>query len=169
MRSIVGAVMVLVGTVGLAWRGVGRLGERAELLRGLQGALAYLEEEVSFRFTALPKLFEHLSSRRGAVGTFFEAVSRAMGSAEPKTLRDSWLEAVRGNLPLLREDERQTLEELGEVLGQYDAQTQAQALHLAGERLAAAYLKADGERQRLGKVYLALGVAGGAVTVLALI
>ena len=40
MRSIVGAVMVLAGAVGLAWRGVARLGERAELLRGLQGALA---------------------------------------------------------------------------------------------------------------------------------
>ena len=47
MRSIVGAVMVLAGAVGLAWRGVARLGERAELLRGLQGALAYLEEEIS--------------------------------------------------------------------------------------------------------------------------
>lgn len=169
MRSIAGAVMVMVGTVGLAWRGVSRLGERAELLRALQGALSFLEEEMSFRFTPLLKLFERLSSRRGEVGVFFGAVFAAMERREPAPLREGWSKAVREKLPLLREAERQTLEELGEILGQYDAQTQAKALHLAGERLAAAYLEAQEERQRLGKVYLALGVAGGAVTVLALI
>lgn len=169
MRSIAGAVMVMVGAVGLAWRGVSRLGERAELLRALQGALAFLEEEMSFRFTPLLKLFDRLSSRRGEVGAFFRAVFAAMECKEPMPLREGWSKAAREELPLLREAERQTLEELGEILGQYDAQTQAKALHLAGERLAAAYLEAQEERQRLGKVYLALGVAGGAVTVLALI
>lgn len=169
MRSIVGAVMVLAGAVGLAWRGVARLGERAELLRGLQGALAYLEEEISFRFTPLPRLFEHLSGKRGRAGTFFGAVFAAMEDEKHPTMRESWSKAVERELPLLREEERQTLEELGEVLGQYDAETQAKALHVAGERLAAAYLAAREDRQRLGKVYLALGVAGGAVTVLALI
>lgn len=169
MRSVIGALMVITGTVGLSWRAVARLGERAELLRGLQGAMAYLEEEMSFRFTPLPKLFKQLSGRQGAAGGFFRGVLRELEREDTATLRSSWMKVVGEELPLLKEEERQTLEELGEVLGQYDAQTQAQALRLTGERLATAYLDAKEERQRLGKVYLALGIAGGAVTVLALI
>lgn len=170
MMKTVGAAMVLVGMVGLAWRAVGRLGERAELLRSLQGALAYMEEELAFRFTPLPKLLEHLAqSRQGAAGAFFQKVLREMDREEDVSLRQSWTRAAEDTLPLLKDPERQTLAELGEMLGQYDAQTQAQTLHLAGERLAAAYEKAQADRRRLGKVYLTLGVAGGLVTVLVLI
>lgn len=170
MLNAVGAVMVMTGMVGLAWRAVGRLGERVELLRSLQGAVSYLEEEVSFRFTPLPKLFEHLAqSRRGPAGRFFQGILYTLAEPGEPTLRQSWRKALREELPQLRETERQTLEELGEVLGQYDAQTQAKALRLAGQRLAEAYIEARAERQRLGKVYLTLGVAGGLVTVLVLI
>lgn len=169
MRAL-GALMVMTGMVGLAWRQVGRLGERVELLRSLQGALSYLEEELTFRCTPMPKLLAHLAhSRTGAVGGFFRAVLASMERKNAPSLRQSWSRLVKEDLPLLKEEERQTLEELGEVLGQYDAQTQAQALRMAGQRLAGAYLEAQAERQRLGKVYLALGVAGGMVTVLVLI
>ncbi len=150
------------GQVGSHW--VGSITEE-----DIAETVAYLEEEISFRFTPLPRLFEHLSGRRGRAGTFFGAVFAAMEDEKHPTMRESWSKAVERELPLLREEERQTLEELGEVLGQYDAETQGKALHVAGERLAAAYLAAREDRQRLGKVYLALGVAGGAVTVLALI
>lgn len=162
--------MVMIGAVGLAWRGVGRLSERAEVLRSLQGVMAYLEEELTFRFTPLPKLFAHLrESRNGAVGDFFQSVEEQLGQKETIPLRESWSRAAEEYLPMLKEEERQTVEELGEILGQYDAQTQAQTLRLAGERLAGFYMTAQEERQRLGKVYLALGVAGGLATVLALI
>lgn len=162
--------MVMVGMVGLAWRAVGRLGERAELLRGLQGAVSYLEEELTFRLTPLPQLFEYLAqSRRGPVGAFFGAVLKDLEGPGESGLSQSWSKAAGEMLPLLREPERQTLEELGEVLGRYDAQTQAKALVLAGRRLAEAYTDAQAERQRLGKVYLALGAAGGLVTVLVFI
>lgn len=170
MMHTLGAAMVMVGMVGLAWRAVARLGEQAELLRSLQGALSYIEEELAFRFTPLPRLLAHLAqSRQGAAGAFFQAVLKELDRGEDVGLRQSWTQAAEQTLPLLKEPERQTLEELGEVLGQYDAQTQAQALHLAGERLAEAYGKAQSDRQRLGKVYLALGLAGGLVTVLVLI
>lgn len=162
--------MVMIGMIGLAWRAVGRLGERAELLRGLQGTVSYLEEELSFRHTPLPRLFAYLGqSRRKPIGSFFQAVLRELETAGTSSFQQCWEKAVREELPWLKEEERQTLEELGEVLGRYDAQTQAKALELAGRRLADAYLEAQAQRQRLGKVYLALGAAGGLVTVLVLI
>lgn len=170
MLKVIGTVMVMVGAVGLGWKAVGRLEERTKALRGLQGAAAYLEEELAFRFTPLPKLFAHLSkTRKGAVGRFFENVGERMERGEDISLRESWRLAAADELAVLKAEERQAVEELGEVLGQYDAQTQAKALKLAGERLAGFYMEAQEERQRLGKVYLALGVAGGLVTVLALI
>lgn len=170
MMRMLGAAMVMVGMVGLAWRAVGRLGERVELLRSLQGSLSYMEEELAFRLTPLPTLLEHLAqNRQGKVGAFFQEVLTEMDRVEDVSLRQSWVRAVEESLPLLKEEERQTIAELGKVLGQYDAQTQAQSLRLAGERLAGAYLKAQSDRQRLGKVYLVLGMAGGLVTVLVLI
>lgn len=168
MLRMIGAVLVMAGTVGLGWRGVERLGERVEVLRGLQGAAAYLEEELAFRFTPLPQLFGQLSqNRKGAVGTFFGSVGKKMAQGDGP-LRQIWQQAVEETLPMLKDEEQQTVAELGEVLGQYDAQTQVQTLKLTGERLAAFYLAAQEERSRLGKVYLALGVAGGLVTVLIL-
>lgn len=169
MLKTVGAVMVIAGTVGLAWREVNRLRERTKVLRSLQGTMSYLEEELTFRLTPLPNLFEHLAkNRQGGVSRFFQTVWDAMDMPE-SSMRQNWVQAARKELSILKEAERQTVEELGEVLGQYDAQTQAQALRLAGERLAGAYAEAKADQQRLGKVYLALGVAGGLATVLVLI
>lgn len=167
----VGAGLVLVGMVGLAWQAVGRLSERVETLRSLQGAMAYLEEELAFRLTPLPKLVAHLAKTRqgGATGEFFQAVLAGLEQAEGAGFAQSWSGAAHSTLVMLKEEERQELAELGEVLGRYDAQTQIQALRLAGERLAGCYIRAQEERQRLGKVYLALGVAGGLMTVLVLI
>ena len=170
MLKVIGAVLIMAGTVGLGWRGVERLGERIEVLRGLQGSVAYLEEELAFRFTPLPQLFERLSkNRKGAVGAFFGSVRKKMEQCEEVPLRKSWWQGVEETLSVLREEEQKTVAELGEVLGQYDAQTQVQTLRLAGERLAGFYLAAQEERGRLGKVYLALGSAGGLMTVLMLI
>lgn len=170
MLKVVGAVLVMAGTIGLGWRGVERLGERAEVLRGLQGSVAYLEEELAFRFTPLPQLLEHLrQNRKGAVGAFFAAVGKKMERCEDVSLRQSWRQSVEETFPMLKDEERKTVAELGEVLGQYDAKTQIQSLKLTGERLAGFYLAAQEERSRLGKVYLALGVAGGLATVLVLI
>lgn len=169
MLKVIGAALVMAGTVGLGWRGVERLGERVEALRGLQGAVAYLEEELAFRFTPLPQLLEQLSqNRQGAVGAFFGNVRKKMERGDIP-LRQGWRQAVEETLPMLKDEEQKTVAELGEVLGQYDAQTQVQTLKLTGERLAGSYMTAQEERSRLGKVYLALGVAGGLVTVLALI
>lgn len=169
MLRVIGAALVMAGAVGLGWREVERLGERVEVLRGLQGAVAYLEEELAFRFTPLPQLFEQLSqNRKGAVSVFFGSVEKKMEQGNGP-LRQSWRRAVEETLPMLKEEEQKTVAELGEVLGQYDAQTQVQTLRLTGERLARSYMTAQEERGRLGKVYLALGVAGGLVTVLVLI
>lgn len=169
MLRVIGAVLVMAGTVGLAWREVERLGERVEVLRGLQGAVAYLEEELAFRFTPLPQLLEQLSqNRQGAVGAFFGNVGKKMEQGDVP-LRQGWRQGVEQTLSMLKDEEQKTVAELGEVLGQYDAKTQVQTLKLTGERLAGAYIAAQEERGRLGKVYLALGVAGGLVTVLVLI
>lgn len=170
VSNVLGAVLVLVGAVGLAWQAEQRLKERSKVLRSLQGAVAYLEEELAFRFTPVPTILDYLSKHRtGAVGMFFKGVLEEMEHSESNTLRQSWTRAVRDRLPMLKEEERQSLEEVGEVLGQYDAKTQAKTLRLAGERLAEAYMEAQAECRRLGKVYIALGIAGGLTTVLILI
>ncbi len=58
--------------------------------------------------------------------------------------------------------------EVGQILGRYDAKTQRQALGRSRERLGVFRDEARGEVRRLGKVYAAVCLAGGAAIVLVL-
>ena len=61
------------------------------------------------------------------------------------------------------------LEQLGQVLGRYDGDSQRQALAGAVERLEQQRLQAQAQRQRLGRVYGTLGIAAGALLIILLV
>ena len=158
---------------GALWCGVGAVGElrrRAQALDELHASLAWLEEELTFRLTPLPELLEQLGrNRQGEVGRFFQEVNRLLVSDPEGGLHQSWRQAMVQHLGLLHPEERQVLLEVGQTLGRYDVQTQRQALGRCTRRLAGFRDEAQGEVRRLGKVYAALSLAGGAMVILMLI
>ena len=72
-------------------------------------------------------------------------------------------------LELLSLDSRAALLPLGEVLGRYEADSQRQALEHARQALEREEQRAQEERRRLGRVYQALGLSGGAFLVILLL
>ena len=86
-----------------------------------------------------------------------------------RTFRQVWLQAEEASGLVLEPVDRLLLEQLGAVLGRYDAVSQRQALTAAVGRLEEQRLQAQRERQRLGRVYGTLGVAAGALLVILLI
>ena len=64
---------------------------------------------------------------------------------------------------------RAALLPLGEVLGRYEAQGQREAIAQARAALDRERARAEGEKLRMGRVYQALGLSGGAFLVILLL
>lgn len=169
MLKLLGALCVMAGALWCGSSAVGGLRRRAQVLEELHASLTWLEEELTFRMAPLPQLLEQLGrDRQGEAGRFFQAVEKALRQDPEGGLYQGWRQAMVRQLPMLRGEERQTLLEVGQTLGRYDAQTQRQALGRGARRLAAFRDEARGEVKRLGKVYAALSLAGGAAVILVL-
>lgn len=170
MLKLLGAGCVMAGAL---WCGVGAVGDlrrRAQALEELHAGLAWLEEELTFRLTPLPRLLEQLGQdRQGEAGRFFQETAFLLQHDPEGGLHQSWRRAMVKYLGTLRPEERQVLLEVGQTLGRYDVQTQRQALSRSARRLAAFRDEAQGEVRRLGKVYAALSLAGGVMVILVLV
>lgn len=170
MLKLMGAFCVLLGAVWWGLGAVGRLRDRTRTLERLRGALCYLEEELAFRLTSLPVLLERLSQRGdGQASRFFGEVLEGLRHDPEGGVRQSWRRAMVRQLPMLAEEERQALLEVGETLGRYDAQAQRQVLKQAAQRLEECRRRSAQEEHRLGRVYAALSLAGGAALILMLV
>lgn len=170
MLKLIGAACVMAGALWCGSGAVGELRRRAQALEELHGGLVWLEEELTFRLAPLPGLLKQLGqSRQGEAGRFFKETADLLTKDPEGGLHQSWRTAMVRHLSMLRPQERQTLLEVGQTLGRYDVQTQRQALTQGARRLAAFRDEAREEVRRLGKVYAALSLAGGAAVILVLV
>lgn len=170
MLKLLGSVLVMAGALWCGAGAVGQLRRRVRALENLRAGLVWMEEELAFRLTPLPKLLEHLGREQtGAVALFFQDALAGLRQDPEEGLRQSWRQAMVRRLDFLREEERQVLMEVGRTLGRFDAKTQRQALAQAARRLDAIRAGAEGESKRLGRVYASLSFALGAAVVLVLL
>lgn len=170
MLKLLGGLLIFAGAAWWGLSAVGRLRQRTQVLEGLRGAFSYLEEELTFRLTPLPKLLEYLGRERsGAVGLFFQDALAGLRQDPEGGLRASWRRAMVRRLDMLKEEERQLLLDVGETLGRFDAKAQRQTLLQAVTRLEALRAQAQEEADRLGRVYAAVSLAGGAALILVLL
>lgn len=170
MLKLLGGLLIFLGAAWWGLEAVGRLRQRTQTLEGLRGAFSYLEEELTFRLTPLPKLLEYLGRERsGAVGLFFRDALQGLRQDPEGGLRASWRRAMVRRLDMLKEEERELMLEVGESLGRFDAKAQRQVLLQAAKRLETLRAKAQEEAGRLGRVYAAVSLAGGAALILVLL
>ena len=99
---------------------------------------------------------------------FFQRCAEGCARLDQVPFGESWRQAV-DELELLSPDGRAALLPLGEVLGRYEADSQRQALEHARQALEREEQRAQEERRRLGRVYQALGLSGGAFLVILLL
>lgn len=167
MLKVLGAVLILTGTLYGGYSQVLRLKKREKLLRQLGDSLEEVQAELCFHGAPLGPILRKagegkLAEARGFLEDWADTLAQ-----EPGAQRDAALNGLAGKwLALLTEEERQALELVLRTLGRYDIDQQRSALEESRERLGHMTSRAEEEKRRLGKVYMALSAALGATVVL---
>lgn len=171
MLKLAGAVLLMLGAAGLGFGAVGQLRARVDSLRALIGALEQMERELTFRLTPMPELMERTARQAREPARYLFAHCRDhLWELGEKSFGALWREALAVEPDLLLEDrEREVLTELGDVLGRYDAEGQRKSLQRAAAELVRCLRQAEEDRERLGRVYTALGLGSGAMLVILLL
>ncbi len=130
-----------------------------------------MERGASFRLTSIPELFALLSDQLSPpVGIFFARCRGNLFRLGEERLEDLWRNTLAESDLELEPEEQQILETLGgNILGRYDGEGQTQTLALARAQLEQCLEAAVAERNKMGKVYGALGLAAGAFLVIVLL
>ncbi len=169
MIRLVGAALVAAGA---AWLGLGaaaELGRRVRRLEALSAGLELLERELWERGAPLPEVFRALARRteEPAAGLFARC-AQACAALDREPFPAAW-RRLAGALEGLPPEAGAALLPLGEVLGRYEVQGQREAIGQARAALDRARRRAEEERSRMGRVYQALGLAGGGFLVILLL
>lgn len=166
---LLGAALAALGAAWLGLSAAARLRRRVGDLRAMADGLELLRRELCGLESPLPEVMEGLSRRaRGPAGRLFGGCAQACGALASRPFGESWRALVLA-LEDFPPEGREALLPLGEILGRYEAGCQGEALERAQAALERALERAEEERGRLGRVYQALGLSGGAFLVILLL
>ena len=170
MIRLLGAALLMAGCGGLGLSAVNRLDSRVRDLRELSAGLEILRRELGWRLSPLPEALEAAAGgtheRAARFFAFCAQGSKQLDGTPFRTLWNNGLEQC--TLRLSRED-RALLEQLGQVLGRYDGDSQRQAVENVLASLGRQQAQAEDDRRRLGRVYGVLGLTAGLFLTLVLI
>lgn len=164
-----GAAMLIAGFALLGLLGALRLRRRVGDLRDLLWGLEAMERSLSDRMEPLGGMLACAEEcTAGRVRDFFANCRRELLTHDVR-FAAHWRESLEKAGLFLDETDRELLQQLGEVLGRYDAGSQSAALRQTGQRLEFQLRAAEEESRRMGKVYSTSGIAAGLmITVLLL-
>lgn len=166
MLKVFGGLLVLGGCCLWGFCAADELSKRVRMLEELIGAVRVLERELALFRPALPELLGRMAQGRShKVFSFLDQCCREVEKGSQFT--DVWMEEVN-KLPLTSR-ERSLMCSLGQVLGRYDDQGQAQAAECIRMELEECAAKARQNNQIRGKLYRTLGATAGGFLLLTLI
>lgn len=169
MIKISGALLVIGAFFYIGQNVAQNLKRRASTLSEFIAGLQIIKSEIVYKGTPLNEIMSMLENSCGVfTKKFFGMVSSKMNSQKQAIFYAAWVE----NLPqlcFLDDDDKKIICELGNVLGQYNSETQEEAINCAAKRLELKLRAAEDEYEKKGKLYKALGTGFGIVTVLVLI
>lgn len=169
MMRMVGAVMVAAGCIWLGDQKARRLTTRVRVLGSLQTALEQMERELRLRRMPLPALMELLGHQaEPPVRGLLQGCQAALNRLTEEPFGCAWERNV-GQLTELTESDRRILASLGQILGRYDGAGQAEAVAGTRRALEEQQEQARTDSLRLGRVYRAVGAAGGGFLVILLL
>lgn len=169
MLKLLGAIMAAAGCAGLGLSRDRQLREGVRTLDQLIRGLALLEGELALRCQPLPQLLEGLARRcSGTVGQLFAACALGLDDPERAAFSAVWAGEVDG-LEGLSPEGRDLLRPLGQYLGRYETARQCGAVEETRKQLALLREREGENCRRMGRVYQALGVTGGAFLMILLL
>lgn len=170
MIRLAGAVLLTGGSAALGFGAVRHLENRVRDLRELVAGLELMERELGWRMAPLPDVLSRAAAAtEGRTALFFSLCAQGAEHLNGRPFCKVWRQAAEASQLRLEAADLTLLEQLGNVLGRYDGESQEQALSAAVRRLEEQQGEAVSQRNRLGKVYGMLGVTAGIFLMILLI
>lgn len=166
--KFIGAFFIAAGSVALGITPIMSLKRHIALLEALCASLRITAAELGTRLRPLPELISELSERGGAAGGFYADIARELDSIGEKDFSGLWSAAL-DKLQFLSIDERETMNELGAVLGRYELQEQLDSIGLCLDVLSRKALELRTEYPERRRLILGLSAAAGFTTLIVLI
>ncbi len=169
--KIIGSVIITAATTAVGISSAGQLKNRVRSFSTLIAGLDLMRSEICTRLTPIPELLELLVRESGEPAkTFFMACLIKQKKMRGRPFSEVWRAALLESEELeLKEAELQPLLDLGNALGRYDTERQAEAIAATRKRMETFLSKAESERDREGKTRAMLGIAAGAAIVIILL
>lgn len=151
MIKIVGSVLIVGASAAFGLRRKSWYQRRCRVLSELVYAAGRMEAELSGRETETEELLLLLGKGETAAAKLFRAWAMGMEGLENRPLAALWEDCVlRADLPL-KEEERETVLRLGQILGRYDGRLQTKLLSGLRQELEQYLSTAREEGEREGK------------------
>lgn len=169
MKQLLGALLIAGCGLWFGNRQATQLMRRVSALEGLEAALRQVGRELTLRCTALPQLFAAMGGQAPwPAGGLFLNCAAALEESRAERFPQIWTDLVN-QLPYLHEEERRCLSGLGQVLGRYPGRDQEGAIEQVCRALEEYARSARQDSMRMGRVWRALGAAGGGFLVILLL
>lgn len=169
MTRLVGAALVAAGCFWLGEQKARRLRLRVRTLEGISGALEQMERELRLRLPPLPVLMAQVSGQCDPVAaSLFQGCAGALEQLREYSLSAVWPQLLE-ELSALEEEDRRILAPLGHILGRYGGGEQADSIAQVRNVLEKRREQAMADSLRLGRVYRAVGAAGGGFLIILLL
>lgn len=169
MLRLMGAVLVAAGGATLGFQAAAGLRGQVRALREMSEGLALLERELELSVPPLSRLLTQGAARsRGPAKVLFQGCLQGLEHLDTEGFAALWRRLV-GERDELPEEGQALLALLGDTLGRYSGERQREALAVARRRLEELSARLESDSRRLGRVYQALGLSGGAFLVILLL
>lgn len=171
MLRLIGAVLVIGATGAMGLSGVRRLRARVAAIGSLVVSLELMESEICSRLAPMRQVLEQLSDEApDPARKLFRNAAAGMERLGKFAFSQIWREAVKSTRELgLRQDEAETLSELGLCLGRYDVKEQSESILRVKRRMESFLKRAEAERDRDSKLHAFFGIASGVFAVIILL
>lgn len=160
MTVLLGKLLLWAGCFSWGLSRALALKRRERCLDEFRRLLSAIQRELTFSLRPLPEFIATWESQ-GETAAFLTTCLTIFDQTGRESWCDSWAKALAETPLPLPPSDKALLQEAGLILGRYDSQSQHQALTTLLAHLEDTRREAGQETNRLFRVYLSLGAAGG--------
>lgn len=167
MFKLWGAGLLILGCFYLGYLKSDELKRKVQQTADFSEALRYMRCEITQKHGILRDILLKLGEKEySTVGRYFSKLLEQLENDDPFSAK--WKESIQYQTDL-PEELKVILEPLGGILGQYDGISQGEVIDDMLEHLNKLHATQMEESNRLGRMYIALGVTGGVFIVILLV
>jgi stage III sporulation protein AB len=169
MVKIFGIILILLSGSGIGFKASDNLVKQNKQLKKLNEMLVILRGEIKYNYSIMPQAFRNVSRRvEHPFSEFLINVADNLDKYEGKSVAEVWEMGINNNLEssLLSKKHLEKLKDLGKTLGFLDMNMQLSYIDILTGELSKDIEENTIKMKENCKLYRALGIMGGILTVL---